>query len=69
MRTKSSSPAGLPRVRPLSLLVQTTGGAWLIAAFFARLPVAMLPLATIVYGSKLTGSFAVAGLMVAPSSC
>lgn len=65
MRTKSSSSAGAPRVRPLSLLVQTTGGAWLIAAFFARLPVAMLPLATIVYGSKLTGSFAVAGLMVA----
>lgn len=56
------------RLRPLPLLLGTAGPLWLVSAFFARLPVAVLPLAVLLHGQHLTGSFAVAGLMLAAMS-
>lgn len=50
--------------RPLALLVETAGAPWMLLAFLARLPVAMLPLTVLVSGQVLTGSFAAAGLLV-----
>ena len=50
--------------RPLALLVSTAGAPWMLLAFLARLPVAMLPLTVLVSGQVLTGSFAAAGLLV-----
>lgn len=52
------------RERPLVLLSRSVGWPWLLLAFLARLPVATLPLALLVYGEVLTGSFAASGLMV-----
>lgn len=50
---------------PYSLLVRTAGPGYLASAFAARLPYAMLPLTLVLYGRELTGSFALAGLIVA----
>ncbi len=56
------------RLRPFPLLLDAAGPAWLVAAFFARLPIAMLPLPVLLHGQSLTGSFAAAGLMLAALS-
>ena len=67
--TPSRAPAPpQPRLRPLPLLTGAVGLPWLAAAFAARLPVAMLPLAVLLHGQHLTGSFAAAGLMLAAMS-
>lgn len=69
METTTLSPAQAPeRLRPIPLLLASVGLPWLAAAFLARLPVAMLPLAVLLHGQALTGSFAVAGLMLAAMS-
>ncbi|NLE17702.1 MAG: MFS transporter, partial [Propioniciclava sp.] len=60
--------AAAPRLRPFPLLSDAAGLPHLVASFAARLPVAMLPLAVLLHGQHLTGSFAVAGLMLAAMS-
>ena len=57
-----------PRLRPFPLLSDAAGLPHLVASFAARLPAAMLPLAVLLHGEQLTGSFAVAGLMLAAMS-
>lgn len=53
------------RPSPYSLLVRTAGLGYLVSAFAARLPSAMLPLTLVLFGRELTGSFALAGVIVA----
>ena len=65
--TPTHAPAE-PRLRPFPLLSDAAGLPYLVASFAARLPAAMLPLAVLLHGQQLTGSFAVAGLMLAAMS-
>lgn len=51
-----------------SLLVRNAGLGWLASAFVARLPYSMLTLTLVLFGQELTGSFALAGLLVAAFS-
>ena len=53
---------------PYSLLVRSTGLSWIASAFVARLPYSMLTLTLVLFGQNLTGSFALAGLLVAAFS-
>lgn len=51
-----------------SLLVRNASLGWLASAFVARLPYSMLTLTLVLFGQELTGSFALAGLLVAAFS-
>ncbi|MDO5534009.1 MAG: MFS transporter [Propionibacteriaceae bacterium] len=51
-----------------SLLVRNASLSWLASAFVARLPYSMLTLTLVLFGQELTGSFALAGLLVAAFS-
>lgn len=48
--------------------MRRAGPSWIASAFVARLPYAMLPLTMVLFGRALTGSFALAGLLMAAYS-